>query len=162
MHWSFLHNGYSKVVLDTWVNQGCMPEVRRRLGYRFELTEALIPPTVKVGGSLALNIKLKNVGFTSMFNLRPVILVLSGTNRYEIPLPNVDPRRWQPGQDSNIAITISLPQNISPGSYKLGLWLPDASLSLKNNPAYAVRFANLNVWDAQSGINFLTSVNVQP
>jgi hypothetical protein len=41
--------------------------------------------------------------------------------------------------------------------YQLGLWLPDASSSLRNAPAYAVRFANNNVWDAATGINILTS-----
>src|SRR3989338_1064954 len=38
LHFSFLHNGYAKVVLDTWINQGCMLEIRQRLGYRFVLS----------------------------------------------------------------------------------------------------------------------------
>jgi hypothetical protein len=46
---------------------------------------------------------------------------------------------------------------VAPGTYKLGLWLPDAYTSLRGNPAYSVRFANNNTWDAATGINILTT-----
>lgn len=158
MHWSFLNNGYSKVVLDHWVNQGCMPEIRRRLGYRFELIDANITKTTKPGGMLNLNISLRNVGFASMFNPRPVILVLQGpSNRYEFPLNNVDPRRWSAGQDHRITANLTLPSTVVTGVYTLALWLPDQATMLRNNPSYAVRFANSNVWDTTSGVNILTS-----
>ena len=157
LHFSFLNNGYNKIVLDNWTSGGCMPEIRRRLGYRFELKEATIPSSVKAGSLLNLNVKLRNIGFANMFNPRPVYLVLSGSNRYEIPISGLDPRRWTPGTDSTISQSITIPQNVSPGTYKLSLWLPDASPTLKNNPAYSVRFANTNVWDATSGLNILTN-----
>jgi len=35
--------------------------------------------------------------------------------------------------------------------------LPDQANPLRNIPAYAVRFANLNVWDATTGLNILTA-----
>ena len=162
LHFSFLNNGYNKIVLDNWVNQGCMPEIRRRLGYRLELKEATLPQSVKAGSMLNLNIKLRNVGFASMYNPRPVYLVLSGSNRYEIPLSGLDPRRWAPSADSTISQSITIPVNVSPGTYKLGLWLPDASSSLKNNPAYSVRFANSGTWDAPTGTNILTNIQIIP
>ena len=156
-HFSFLNNGYSKIVLDNWVAQGCMPEIRRRLGYRLELKEATIPPSAKPGSTLNFSVLLKNTGFAAMYNPRPVYLVLQGSSRYDIPLSNIDPRRFPPGQDSTINTSVNLPQNISPGTYKLALWLPDASSVIKNNPAYAVRFANSNTWEASTGLNILTS-----
>ncbi len=34
LNWSFLNFNYSRRILDTWVEQGCMRDVERRLGYR--------------------------------------------------------------------------------------------------------------------------------
>jgi hypothetical protein len=45
-----------------------------------------------------------------------------------------------------------------PGTYRLSLWLPDASPSLRDRPEYAVGFANEDVWDAKAGENVLTPV----
>jgi len=158
MHFSFLHNGYSKVVLDHWVAQGCMPEIRRRLGYRLVLKNALIPQSVQAGGTLSVDVTLHNEGFASMYNPRPVFMVLqSGSNRYEIPLTAIDPRLWSSGKDHTVVMNGTVPVNVPPGTYKLGLWLPDASAALRNNPAYAVRFANANVWEAATGLNILTA-----
>src|SRR3989344_4601685 len=158
LHFSFLHNGYAKVVLDTWVNQGCMPEIRRRLGYRLVLKEALIPQSVRVGGTLNLDVTLSNEGFASMFNPRPVFIVLqNASNRYEIPVVSVDPRRWEAGREHTVIAAVTIPSNVSPGTYTLGLWLPDQATSLRGRPAYSVRFANTNVWEPATGINRLTN-----
>ena len=156
LHWSFLNNGYRPEVLNSWTSQGCMNTIRRNLGYRLTLKEAFIPASVKPGGTLSLNMRLHNDGFASMFNPRPIFIVLqNSTNRYEIPVAGIDPRRWAAGQDSNFTISVNLPANMAPGTYRLGLWLPDAYASLKNKPAYAVRFANNNVWEAATGINII-------
>jgi Domain of unknown function (DUF4832)/Domain of unknown function (DUF4874) len=164
LHWSFLNNGYKKEVLDSWVTGGCMNTIRRSLGYRLVLKEASLPPSTRPGSTLSMNIKLSNDGFAAMYNPHPLYLVLLGTStRYEIPVSNVDARRWAAGQEQNIAINVTLPANVAPGTYKLGLWLPDVYQSLRGNPAYSVRFANTNVWDAATGINLLTTTfQVQP
>ena len=157
LHFSFLHNGYSRVTLDHWIAQGCMPEIRKRLGYRFQLKDVTFPQSAIAGSNLNLNINLTNSGFANMFNPRPVYLVLLGQNRYEIALSGIAPRRWSTSQNSNISVNANIPSNVSPGTYKLGLWLPDAYDSLKNNPAYSVRFANTGTWDSATGINILTN-----
>lgn len=53
-----------------------------------------------------------------------------------------------------------------PGSYLVGLWLPDASAQLKMDPHYAVRVANRDVpwWTSaagQYGINVLGAIELQ-
>jgi hypothetical protein len=60
------------------------------------------------------------------------------------------------GQEKTISVNVNLPANIAAGTYKLGLWLPDAYSALRNKPVYAVRFANTNMWDATTGLNILT------
>ena len=157
-HWSFINNGYRAEVVNGWTSGGCMDTIRRSLGYRITLKEAFIPSSLKPGGGLSLNIRLNNDGFAAMFNPRPLFVVLQGPGgRYEIPVSNIDPRRWAPGQESTFTINVNLPANITPGTYKLGLWLPDAYTSLRGKPAYSVRFANNNVWEATTGINILTA-----
>ncbi len=37
MHWSVLNKDYHPDVLKRWISEGCMDEIKRRLGYRFEL-----------------------------------------------------------------------------------------------------------------------------
>jgi len=158
LHWSFINNGYRPEVLNGWTSGGCMNTIRRSLGYRLVLKEAFLPPNIRTGGALSLNIRLSNDGFAAMFNPRPLFIVLQGSNtRYEIPVTGVDPRRWAPGEEQTFTISVNLPANVAPGTYKLGLWLPDAYTSLRGNPAYSVRFANTSVWDAATGINVLTT-----
>lgn len=163
LNFSFLHNSYSMITLNHWVSQGCMPEIRKRLGYRLELKEATIPQSIRAGASFNPNININNVGFASMYNPRPVYLVLIGQQRYEILLPNVDPRHILSGTNYVISGNVTIPANVTPGTYKLALWLPDSSQTLKNNPVFSVRFANTGTWDSQNGTNILLpNFQIQP
>ncbi|MCR4264339.1 MAG: DUF4832 domain-containing protein, partial [Candidatus Roizmanbacteria bacterium] len=158
MHWSFINNGFNAAVLNSWKAQGCWDTMRRRLGYRLVLQEALIPQSVRAGGTLALDVTLTNGGFASLFNPRPVFVVLqNATNRYEIPVTSVDPRRWEAGKDHTMTANVTVPANVAAGTYKLGLWLPDQTTTLRSKPAYSVRFANTNVWEPATGSNVLTN-----
>lgn len=158
LHWSFMNNGYKAEVLNGWTAEGCMDTIRRSLGYRLVLKEATFPASVRAGGFLQVNLRLVNQGFAAMYNPRPVYLVLlNGSTRYELAVDGLDPRRWEPGQEQDLDLTVNLPASIPPGSYRLALWLPDAAPSLRNTPAYSVRFANTNVWEAATGMNILTS-----
>jgi hypothetical protein len=158
MHWSFLNNRYKADVLDSWSAGGCMETLRRRLGYRFVLQEASVPTAISAGGMLSLSLRLTNRGFAAMFNPRPVYIVLKGTaGRYVMRVAALDPRRWEPGKEQRIDIQVSVPAGVPAGTYKLALWLPDAATTLRNNPAYAVRFANTGMWEAGTGLNILTN-----
>jgi len=158
LHWSFINNGYQMEVLNSWISGGCMDTIRRRLGYRLVLKEAIAPLTIQPGGTLNMDVILRNDGYASMYNPRPVYVVLhNANNRYDIALPSIDLRRWAAGMDHTINVNTPVPANIIPGTYALSLWLPDQYMSLRDTPAYAVRFANANVWDAATGLNILTS-----
>ena len=69
-----------------------------------------------------------------------------------------DPRTWLPnGEISTINEQLTLPQNIEEGTYELYLYLPDASSKLAGDPRFAVRFANSDVWNAETGMNSLNA-----
>jgi hypothetical protein len=71
----------------------------------------------------------------------------------------IDPRTWEPGT-ATFTSKLLIPSNISAGAYQLALWLPDGYASLQDNPLYAIRFANDNVFDQSTGYNILGPINV--
>jgi hypothetical protein len=145
-----LNSGFQQDVLDSWTKGGCMPEIRRRLGYRFRLIDA--SAQVK-GRELRVSVTIRNDGFANLYNPRPVDLILRdrATGRVQrIPVAS-DPRRWMPAESATFQITGTL----APGEYDLLLHLPDAASSLRDRPEYAVRFANPGVWETATGMNRL-------
>ncbi|MDO9303502.1 MAG: DUF4832 domain-containing protein, partial [Anaerolineales bacterium] len=162
LHWSALNEAYHPDVIQGWKDQGCYAEIRNRLGYRLTLLEAATSPTVQQGSELQVEVKLENTGFASPLLVRPVYLVLvnsSGESAYEQVI-FVDLRRWEAGLHT-FAATLTLPVDFPAGEYQLALWLPDPSTTLRDDPRYAIRFANENTWDAEHGWNVLGSVIIR-
>lgn len=125
---------------------------------------------------MRVEIDLINRGFSTLFNPRPPYLALISQDEktiHDIPL-DANPRDWQPFQPGDpdhrplrhtIKYEGKLPANVIPGTYRLGLWLPDPKPSIRRHPLFAVRLANRDVpwWtsrDGQYGINILHTVQV--
>jgi hypothetical protein len=161
MHWTYLGVNDSLPHFENWKEEGCFDELKRRMGYRFRLIEADLPPAVRPGGHFAFRVALHNDGFASLFTPRPVQLVLAGEGgRYALTFEDVDPRRWEAGDDQELAATLQLPLDMAEGTYTLSLALPDKAASLADDPKYAVRFANVDVWDETAGSNLLGVIEV--
>jgi hypothetical protein len=164
-HFSYLNADFQPAVNARWNSEGCMPEIRRRLGYRIEVERALVSQEVAPGGILYFQVVLKNVGYASPFNARPVYVVLDGGGQTRTALVSTaDFRRWSP-EAGEIAVSAKLriPASASPGAYRIALWLPDAAPSLQKRGEYAVRFANANVWNAGSSDNTIVpSLRIDP
>jgi hypothetical protein len=156
MHWSMLNAVHLRAVLDGWQRQGCMTEIRDRLGYRLALERASLPATVTAGGELPVWIRIRNHGFASAFNPRPVQLVVACGGKVQRTPVAADPRRWPAGDTAIIQARIRLPADLPPGRCTLALALPDAAPALAGRPEYAIRFANRGVWDQAHGWNVLT------
>jgi hypothetical protein len=163
MHFSNLNVEYHPTVIQGFQNGGCWNEIKRRLGYRYELPSVTYSTTASQGGTLQLDFQVTNVGYAAMFNERPVFAVLSdGTTTHTAQL-DVDPRDWAAGTTSAFASNIAIPANLPTGQYTLSLWLPDQAASLRNDPLYAVRLASQLTWDAASGYNVIaTDVVITP
>ena len=70
-----------------------------------------------------------------------------------------------PGGGKTVSAKGRLPSKLGPGSYRLGLWMPDAYKTIRTDPRYAVRVANRDVpwWtDAKGryGVNILGNLEV--
>lgn len=159
LHWTALNEDWHPEVIVGFKNQGCYGTIREKLGYRLVLTKALWSSRLLPGSRFELWLALKNEGFAAPLLPRSVLLVLAGAGRQWVWPLAVDPRRWEPGEHG-ITARLLLPQELPPGTYQLGLWLPDPSPSLRQDPRYAIRFANEGVWDPRIGVNVLGEVSV--
>lgn len=169
VHWTEININFWEDAIDMWKKRwlpanGNDPaesefdRISRKLGYRLRLIDATFPMSATAGGSFTIAANLNNDGYASIVKTRPIYLVFdNGINRYNIELTGIDVRTWVRGPVTLSQQTVTLPLNMAPGTYKLGLWLPDASVNLQSRPEYSVRFANNDEWDAIKGYNILTN-----
>lgn len=145
-HFNYLNADYNQEVINSWQSNGCLDEVKRRLGYRFVLQNSTI-------ANNTLTINIQNVGFGNVFNEKKAYIVCKNTaTNTEYPfLLNTDVRKWQSG--TTTTITQSLALNVPNGSYQLYLKIPD--LQLGSNPVFSIQCANNGLWDAAKGYNNL-------
>lgn len=144
-------------VVKRWRQEGCFPEVNKRLGYRFRLLSSTIPQSLKSGDELPLDLTLKNDGWGILYNPRPLNIVLRDTtsgSEFSISTP-LDLRLISGGEEKTVAVRAALPAAIPAGRYALYLHLPDASSSVSRRPEYAIRLANEGTWEASTGYNSL-------
>lgn len=139
--------------------------IRDHLGYRIELQSLKY---TKGKQSTEIDISFINRGFSTIINKRPVYLVLIDKNNKVTELEtDADVVSWQPYAPYDTAYTplihhIKYHINnkiLKSGDYRLGLWMPDASKTLRYNPKYAIRCANgdtgWQVINNKYGINIL-------
>jgi hypothetical protein len=130
--------------------------ISRKLGYRLRLIDATFAMSATSGGSFTIEANLNNDGYAGIIKPRPIYLAFdNGINRYNIELTGIDVRTWVSGPVELPLQSLTLPEDMVPGEYKLALWLPDPFTSLQLRPEYSVRFANTDVWDTVKGYNIL-------
>lgn len=157
LHWTFIQSGYTETTTNMWRNNGTFDELNRKMGYRYQLVSGTFSDQVEAGSKLSVNLQIRNAGYAPLYNKRHAYIVLKGAQTYRILLA-ADPRTWLPnGVVSTVNEQITVPATIPAGTYQLYLYLPDAYSTIASNPAYAVRFANTNVWDATTGMNNLNA-----
>ena len=160
-HFTYLNSGYHKDILKRWQNEGCMEEIKRRLGYRYVLDEAVFSGEPKAGKDFDIELSLHNEGFSPVQNPRDAELVLVDASGKVAGIWSIDsdPRYWMPGQQITVKQTVTLPAGIS-GNVTLYLNLPDPCETLPDNPLFSIRLANKDaggndVWEESTGYNRL-------
>ena len=163
-HWSFCGSTYAEQVTQKWRTRKINGEyiyniLDRNMGYRYQLVSGTYSDQASAGGSMSVNMQIKNVGYAPLYNFRHAYIVLkNGNNTYSIQLTS-DPRRWLPDATTTINETLTVPSNVPNGTYQLYLHMPDTAYRLAADPRFAIRFANkLNnndIWDSTLGMNSL-------
>ncbi len=166
MHFSYLNSDYYMGSLNRWKSEGCYWQIQNNLGYRFNLVSAKVQKSVKAGSSLATNFVVKNVGYAAPFNPRALSVVLRNTQtgaRYNMSIlqersNTLDPRKWyRESGEITVSASPTVPADVPEGTYDVLLWLHDPMNNLSARPEYSIRFANKDVWDADTGMNKLIS-----
>jgi hypothetical protein len=156
LHYSFINAHYNTTVTNDWQDGGCMDNIKRNLGYRFVLQNAVLPDNVVKGTNLNVTINLKNVGYASPYNKRPVKLLLRNVKSGDVKVFDMqaDVRKWYSG-DVKVTESIAIPLDFAPGDYEMLLNLPDAYASIANKSEFSIRLANTGVWEPETGYNKL-------
>jgi len=159
LHCTYLNDGWHPDVLNQWKDEGCIDEIKRRLGYRFVLRHVELSEKMRPGGILTFNSDVENVGFAAPFNHRLVELVLQNnrTQTERRATISVDPRYWLPGDTLSIERKFRIPIAWTHDEYTMFLNLPDPESSLYDDPRYSIRFANMDTWDKDKGMNRITA-----
>lgn len=157
-HWSYLNISYHQGVIKGWRDDDCFDEIECRLGYRLCLTDATFPKEVKAGEPFKATISLKNLGFAAPINPRGAELVFvandNTSERYTVALED-DPRSWYGGESHTIDVSCDAPALNAGKSYSLYLNLPDEAETLRSNPHFSIRTANVDTWNETLGMNLL-------
>lgn len=151
---------YRRGFQDRWIAQGCMAEIRRKIGYRIRLVQARHAASAVRGQRLKLDLLVHNDGWARIINARATQILLrdpaSGHIR-RLAASGSDPRRWMPGADSAASLEAAIPRDLAAGTYELWFAMPDADPRLANDPRFAIRPANADEparaqrWDASLG-----------
>ncbi len=161
-HWSYLNKDYHLAVLSDWKQKGCFDEIQKRLGYRFVLTKAEHPAVYNQANLYNVKITFDNIGFAAPYH-RYVLKFLFRNNDGQIVYEHVskeDARFWFGGESISLEEEIELP-SLSKGDYDVCLQLTDANETLNGNEKYSIRFANENIWDEETGYNFLFKQTIE-
>jgi hypothetical protein len=163
-HATYLNATYNPDVINAFIAAGAWDEFKEKLGYRIELTSAVLPDALVAGSGFSFEIRLQNSGWAPFYNPRPVILrILSGSVILQEIELSADPRFWRPESgEIIISNTAHAASTTAPEHLGFALWMPDPSPGLQARPAYSVRFANDTVWDSDRGHNVLKQPASEP
>ncbi len=168
-------DGYFRRQDGTVVERNVFDYIRDHLGYRIELQALQLPGRLQSGKENLLDLSLVNRGFATVFGEHPVYFALvDDAGKVTEFLTDAHPSDWQPFRPGDavcvplthsVGLSLRLPESLAPGTYRLGLWIPDGSERLKYDSRYAIRCANGDTeWmvsdDGRYGINLLTTVEV--
>ena len=161
-HWTYINRSYHSGVLNSWISSGHMNEIKQRLGYRLVLDKAYPTQSPKAGELFSVVLTLRNVGFAAPINPRDVEMVLvsaEDNTKAAIYKQEIDPRYWQGGDTIVTTLHARLDSEMT-GDYKVYLNLPDPMPNLHSNPDFSIRLANKDMWEAETGYNYLMTITL--
>ena len=128
------------------------------MGYRLQLDGVTHHTAVAAGGSIVVNVDLRNVGWARFFTQRALVVTLrhrsTGATVSATAAGDLRTLAPQATTSTRVSVPIAIPAGADKGDYDVLLSVPDIFVATAGNPRYAVRFANADnaslgqVWDA--------------
>src|SRR6266853_1794802 len=144
-HWRYLRDDWGTIFFDGWKAQGCYPQIKSSLGYRFQLDAISHPQSVAPGAVANVAVDLRDVGWSRILSARKLVVTLRHKTSGALIAGSAGDARLLPASASSstrIAVALVIPMNASAGDYDVYVSLPDIGASTKDVADYAVRFAN--------------------
>jgi hypothetical protein len=147
--------------ISAWKNGGCYAEVSRSMGYRLQLDAMSHDTQVSRGGSLAVTVDLRNVGWARVFSARKLVVTLKHKTSGATIVGSAGNLRDLPPSatsSSRLSVGVTIPSGAQTGDYDVYLGSPDIFSSTASNPKFSVRFANADnagsaqTWDAANAM----------
>lgn len=156
------------------VERSAFELIRDHLAYRFIINKLKYPNRVQGDSIISVELEIVNVGLASPVKERQAFFVLIDEDKGQIVhkgealdfnitgmYEHIDP--LHPCYfKRTLKSTISFEGLMKDKSYKLGLWLPDISDTIRGNASYSVRVVNDNIkWyapDNKYGVNVLGTI----
>ena len=63
---NYLNGDYANDAVSTWISGGCYDDIRRKLGYRFEVKRVEYTPAVASGEKFSVTIDVANSGWARL------------------------------------------------------------------------------------------------
>ena len=161
-HWSYINRDYHPKIAKDWRADGSWEKIGRRLGYRLAIDRAVVTEAPKAGEKFEAYFRMHNSGFAAPVNKRGLELVFvskSDASKKFVYTQSEDPRFWLPGEHK-FTLSCTLDKEMK-GEYKLYMNLPDGYESLHDMPKFSIRLANENVWEEETGYNFISNIMVE-
>lgn len=140
---AYLNLSFYRAFHESWRAGGCAQQVAISLGYRFQLDGVAHAAGVARGGTLRVEVDLRNVGWARIFSARKLVATLRdpATGR-SVAASAGDLRSLAPSASRSSRIAAELRVDAPPGRYELFLSAPDVHASTHDDPRFSVRFAN--------------------
>jgi hypothetical protein len=159
-HLTYLNRNFYTAFHNSWTSGGCFAQVERSIGYRIQIDQVRTVDTVTHGNPLAVQVDLRNIGWSRHHQARRVTMTLKHTGGAEIVCSSAaDLRVLPPTATASTTFPIScpIPAGATTGSYALMLSADDVWPTTAGNAKYSVRWANADnsgagqAWDATNG-----------
>jgi hypothetical protein len=145
--------------ISSWRNGGCLATVSGFMGYRMQLDGVTHDTAVSRGGTLPVQVDLRNVGWAKVFTARRLVVTLRHRATGATLNASAGDLSALPSQakaSTRIEVAVSVPAGAATGDYDVYLSAPDIFPATAGDPRFAVRFANADqsgsgqAWDAAS------------
>lgn len=153
-HLSYLNREYFAGFITSWANGGCLDEVTRQMGYRFQLDAVSHPERVAKGSTVRVTVELRNTGWAKLFSARPLVATFARGSETASGSSTalLSSLAAQATSSSTLAVDVPIAAGATAGSYALTLSAPDVHPRTSTDARFSIRFANADAggqaWNA--------------